>query len=117
MAAVSEEALERQRAHRRELYYWYKEHGICTRCQGEAIPGKTLCPDCMKKRRQQAKRWRKEHPDAHKDRYYRLKSEGKCVQCGETAKPGLTLCKKCMDKLVERQHVRRIRKRVREGKA
>ena len=117
MAALSEEALERQKARRRELRQWYKEHGICERCRGETMPGKTLCPDCLRKKRQQTAKWRKAHPNAKTEWYMRMKAEGRCVICGEMARPGLTLCKKCAEREAERQQVRRIRRRVREGRA
>lgn len=101
----------------RELYDWYKSHGICVRCRIRgAQPGKTRCLLCMsddadyyeahKNRRDEAK-----HREQQKSYYQRRKEAGICPKCGKR-KPvsGGVFCGICRAKSRERMRERRIKK-------
>ena len=62
----------RQRARR-------KRDGICYRCQGTAIPGRTRCVDCQEWHRQFAKEWRAKRRKLVYDHYGRV-----CQCCKST---------------------------------
>lgn len=57
-----------------------KTNGLCACCKGPAIPNKTRCEGCSKKRSEQNKYWRKkrkenELPDDDKGEYKMTKEE------------------------------------------
>lgn len=121
MSAVSAEARAKQNAAHREMYHWYVEHGICTRCGEQAVPGRTLCAKCKRKQRKyldKADPDRSKHRQYNRDRRARLKAEGKCTWCGKAdAIEGQTLCPQCKKKMDETRTVYAIRKRIkREAK-
>lgn len=48
----------------RERYYWLKAHGICVQCgQADAEPGRTKCPACRERHRQQCHKYAAAHAD------------------------------------------------------
>lgn len=116
MAAKSPEARERYHKYLRELYRWYKDHGICTYCKRvPAEPGRTQCKACTKRikarrdRQDPGREKRNARTNAWRER---MKAEGRCVNCGSPAVPGRTHCKACAKKQKESSQVRQIRKRI-----
>ena len=81
------------------LYWWYKAHNICTQCRKEeAVPGRTLCPECAEKSRARAAERRAAKRDEinreQKERNKRMKEKGLC-RCGRPARPGKVQCLEC----------------------
>lgn len=116
MAAVSQEAKDRQTKGRKELVAMYKEHGICPRCKNWSEPGRVYCKNCMKKIRAKQK-LRDPTGEIHRqycrDRRKRLKEAGLCVHCGKKlAIAGQVLCKECNAKNRESQIVYNINRRL-----
>lgn len=70
----------------------YKQAGRCLWCGAEPVKGNTLCPECVRKRR---------------DRYLRMRIMNVCVQCGKPAQRNRQLCFDCAIKNAERQRVYR----------
>lgn len=89
-------------------YYWYKEHGICTRCHAEdAIKGQSLCPECRDKCNAKAKetyterkaRTRERDKQNSKALYAERKASGICVRCGKRSpQEGKLSCTQCLIK-------------------
>lgn len=77
--------------YRKENYDFFKEHGICTRCNKEFVePGKTMCPSCIEKHNKYSKNRYNENievnkrmRESNKKRYYMLKESGICTDCGK----------------------------------
>ena len=114
MAAVSEYARKRERERNREIYAWYKEHGICPRCKRTwAAPGRVCCEECLKEKRIETMKFGGEYNARKcKERRERLKAQGLCVRCAKKAEPGKVLCTKCARKNLEAQQVRLMRRRI-----
>ena len=74
----------------KDLYYWYKDHGICTKCGREnAEPEKTMCSECLEKNRKYDKK-------RYKDPKYREQQKIRCKTYRERKKAsGLCKCCKC----------------------
>lgn len=111
---VSREARDRQNAHSRELYQWYKAHGICPKCKTEwAAPGRVFCLDCLKKKRAEImKNGSDYNMQKCRERREKLKAQGLCVSCGKKAVEGRVLCQVCARRNNEAQQVRYIKKRL-----
>ncbi len=113
MAAVSKEAQERERQANRELYLWYKERGICTKCKKRyAAPGHVTCEACLKKHREYEKRYSERKAIKQKEVREQRKAQGLCVYCGRKAVKDRVLCVECARKGSEAQQVRKMRKRL-----
>lgn len=74
----------------------YKQAGRCLWCGGEPVKGNTLCPKCVRKRR---------------DRYITRRLNGICTQCGKPAQKDRNLCFKCAVKNAENQRKYREEKK------
>jgi hypothetical protein len=106
MAAKSDAARERNNALSLEIYYWYKERGICPRCGcGIAEPGRVYCARCYQRIRNQKDR---RDPGCVKRKAYsrerreRLKAAGLCVDCGKArAVEGRIRCQRCEERMKE----------------
>lgn len=118
MAAVSKEAKEYNNRLHRERHAWYKEHGICPRCQNWAEPGKLYCRRCYKRIRavQDKRDPTHELRNAYqKERRARLKAAGLCTRCGKRAThDGQVLCEHCKVKNKESQIKYNIRKKLKQ---
>lgn len=89
-------------------YYWYKEHGICTRCHVEdAIKGQTRCANCAEIQREKSKERYQQTKEYHiayskrwsKATYEERKSSGICVRCGKRPpQDGKLSCTQCLIK-------------------
>lgn len=89
----------------KELYLFYKSHGICVKCgQNKALKDHTLCGECTYKNNELAvKRYRKqteEQKEVHNKYLRELRRKrienGICIQCGSRkALQGLQLCMEC----------------------
>lgn len=106
MAAKSDAARERNNALSLEIYYWYKERGICPHCGcGIAEPGRVYCARCYQRIRNQKERndpGRVKRKAYSRERRERLKTAGLCVDCGGAkAAKGRTRCAKCEGKMKE----------------
>jgi len=116
VSAVSEAAKERQRQAHRELYYWYRDHGLCPRCKTQFNkPGRVYCEKCAEKNNQATLAYR--DPEANKQRcktrYQEWKAKGICVTCGKRkAIHGLTQCDTCKKRNIQSQQVRKMKKRL-----
>ena len=113
----------KRNAERREVYHYYKEHGICVEChQEEAAKGKTRCLYCLSKRAEQRREreskltkeelaekncTRREKGKALRD--YR-KANGLCDICG---KPVYKNYSKCYEHYI---YYKRYEKKRREKK-
>lgn len=107
----------------KELYNWYKEHGICARCGGaDAVKGKTRCVTCADKEAELHRRyWERQKKDKdrakkkaeyfrayQKERYKRLKEAGLCVDCGKPqTKASTVYCLECYVKYNRRREARK----------
>lgn len=92
----------------RELYQWYKEHGICVRChRTDAAYGFVSCPDCLyKNRMEKAKTRTQEHTrQLDKERANKHRAAGLCIKCSKPAEPGRVRCRLCL--LRARQYQRK----------
>lgn len=108
--------------YKKDNYNFYKAHGICTYCTKErAVPGKTLCEDCLEKKRVRERKRYENNPDLkeiHKKNfqkfYYGKKEEGLCVNCGKKkAYNGSVFCYECMlrSKRVCKEYETNVRKK------
>ena len=116
--ARSPESIEQRRAYNREMYWWYRDHGICPNCRrAYSEPGRSLCKACA--RRQKALADRNDPGGVVRNEKLRewraqKQAEGLCSQCGKNkAVEGRTYCAKCLKYFKEYQQVRRIRERIR----
>lgn len=117
MLLKSDKAKAHEKAYKKELYHWYRDHGICFECKRrDAEPGRMLCAACKRERALRA-----EHRDPGgekrkaylRERYARLKAEGLCVDCGRRkAQEGHVHCARCLKKKQELREVARIKKRI-----
>lgn len=90
---------------RRELYQWYKERGICIRCQTNKAIGGILCPACREKnnllRRGKPHKPLTQEQKARNNQWRVDKrkkniADGICTYCGKyKALPGLRMCFGC----------------------
>lgn len=118
MAAVSKDAKKNKEVYWHEIYYWYRDHGICPRCRVASTFGKVTCDECLKKiNRQNAHRVENgEYKRRSKERRERLKAQGLCCNCGKRkAVENRVLCTTCAKKNKEQQQVKRIRDRIKEA--
>lgn len=84
-------------------YHWYKDHGICVCCgKQDAIPGRTMCDDCLELKRAENKK-RRESPkvqdamQAYRKRHWQERIEqGLCPKCGKPLYEGRKLCYECV---------------------
>lgn len=83
-----------------------KENGLCTRCGHKAIPGRSMCPSCTLKNRQQA--------EAHSQKIGRISFDerGNGTYCFRCCKPvarlGKKLCNGCYEEMVQQAaHMRK----------
>lgn len=95
-------------------YHWYKDHGICVCCgKQDAIPGRTMCDDCLELKRAENKK-RRESPkvqdamQAYRKRHWQERIEkGLCPKCGKPLYEGRKLCYECV--LKNRRRVKQYR--------
>lgn len=96
----------------KEIYRWYKEHGICVNChQEEAIPGRVYCPECAAKNAESDRKWynkkmadpqyRETVREKKKASYQRRKDNGICVYCNNPATHRI-YCYECFVKVKRR---------------
>lgn len=118
MAVVSEEAQARRREMWKDLYRWYKEHGICPRCKNWCEPGMVYCASCYRKVRNYKKRREKNgisNSEQCRERRERLKAAGVCVACGKRpATGGKTTCNVCEAKRRESREAYNLRQRLKK---
>lgn len=87
--------------HSQEVYYFYKAHGICTKChQEDALRGHVLCAVCKAKQTQYNhdyyEQTRTQRAIDDKAAYEANKLNGICVACKcRPARSGKTTCEKC----------------------
>lgn len=114
MAAISEYARERERQRNKEIYAWYKNHGICPKCKKTwAAPGKVYCEACLVIKAAETMKYGGEYNARKcKERRERLKSKGLCVVCAKPAETGKVLCEKCARRNAEAQQVRKMKRRI-----
>lgn len=122
MAATSEQAKANNRRISLESYYNYKAHGICWKCKTRWVePGRTYCEICKRKVKAEADRrdpGREKRKTYCRGRTARLIEAGLCVTCGRVpAREGKRQCAKCANKKNEANRMRRLKQRVREGRA
>lgn len=101
---------EQQKAYRREVYAWRKEHHICVECGKEdALPGSVKCLQCKMIRREQEQRryeqhkndaeWKAKKLEKQRLYYKQTREQHKCIRCfkpiPESEDNGQTLCKRC----------------------
>lgn len=103
------------REYKSERYALLRDAGLCPRCKGDPVPGRTYCRACLdrkaeEKRNQHAtptpaqrKQRRKSNAAWMRAKRRRLKREGLCVDCGGAIDTRLTRCKRCRDALAARQ--------------
>ena len=78
----------------KESYSWYKEHGFCTRCCNEkAMPGKTICEDCARKKAEYARIYREKKKSEDPDAFRKGKRESRDSTREKRSKQGV--CEKC----------------------
>lgn len=95
----------------------YKKAGICTSCGSEeAEPNKTMCFECLEKRRINSRRYRekmtleerkeakRKKSEAAKILYAKRKKEGTCVICGKRKSVKWALCLDCYVKRERKKH-------------
>lgn len=100
-------------------YWWYKEHGICTRCHEEPVKyGHSMCWRCLANRRDYDKiryheqgrsdKWKNQVRESAKARKASRESAGLCVQCGKSAPmDGIKTCETCTERNRQRLRQRR----------
>lgn len=77
-------------AYNKELYDWYKENHICTKCgQADAAPHRSKCEECLAKDAERAAQRRerlgiKGKSSTTRDKYREL---GLCIFCGKPRTP------------------------------
>ena len=110
--------MDNRKEYQRELYYWYKSHGICYNCKIRPVEeGKARCLVCKMDLRERQKTYRDNMTEdqrdkmrkATNDRKARLRAAGQCVDCGKRpAANGRIRCSVCLRKDRERQKQRNI---------
>ena len=78
-----------KRERRAERYQMAKMLGVCVKCHKPAIPGRTLCPDCVARK-----------AERQKGRGRRRGEEGRCPVCGRTLSSDYRYktCPVCLEK-------------------
>ena len=114
----SPEAVARARAYCREMYWWYRDHGICVYCKkAYAEPARSRCRFCARK--QNARAARKDpghvaHNATMKAWRAQKRAEGMCSRCGQRkATEGYKSCASCREYQKEYYLARRVRERIR----
>ena len=96
---------EKHNEYRRDHYKTLKLLHRCVRCGSPSNPGNVLCPDCLKKQREQnAKR---------QNRAIELRAQGLCT-CGQELHPRRNKCYTCM--LKRREYSQNYRARITDRK-
>lgn len=111
---------EKMNEENRKRYWYYKEHGICTKCgQRDAMYGFSLCEECSYKMIMQKQEYQKNLTKERRDRINQLSRErkarfrekGLCSACGRKVNDTrYKLCLEC------RLAARRYHKKAREDK-
>ena len=77
----------------KEVYQWYKAHGICVRCHGrEAEPYRVLCLECMEKQmKYESTRIidKEKKAKQQRERMKKRKEQGICYKCKRKATHGV----------------------------
>lgn len=95
---------------KKELYDFYKSHGICVICGQEyAEPNRVRCIDCLLKQKKKPTEQAYKHTQWLKRRRDLLYAFGVCVQCGKrNAVKGRTSCNVCLAKSKQRSKNKRL---------
>lgn len=100
----------------KELYEWYKAHGICVTCKREpARKGRVQCTACAGLRAVTQKSYNECNKERIKERNKRVtekrKAEHRCVDCGRPLPDGQTtfICRECTTKRATRKRLRKAR--------
>ena len=115
--AKSEAARRKNNETRKEIYRWYKEHGICTMCgRAYAEPGRVYCAPCNRKynaRRAQLDPGNEKHKAYNRQRKADLIAQGLCVWCGKRPHAeGHRMCPTCRAKDRESKQKWNIMQRI-----
>ena len=95
---------------RAEEYQFYKNLGICVRCNKNAAePNKVMCLECADKDSEYGKKKRNKNANELRtkdlNKYYELKSKGICTYCKKKmAMEDKTKCEKCLAKIRNKRH-------------
>lgn len=83
----------------KDIYRWYKSHGICVKCHHEdAIIG-VHCYECWTKRHEYDNNNQKSRIERAKKRRYDLVNQGLCPDCGnKNQNNGTIVCDMCRSK-------------------
>ena len=77
----------------KEIYQWYKEHGICVRChKRDAEPHRVKCFECAEQQRivdSKRVRSKEEHAKQQREITRRKKEQGICYRCKKKATHGV----------------------------
>lgn len=87
-----------------------KSEGLCRSCRKKKVAeGHTYCPDCLAKRREQGKEYRRKKNKVDLDRNERP-NYGLCYICGEVIDRQGRVCKKCAEKMTKNLPEKRYNK-------
>ncbi len=109
-----------KKAKNREEYYWYKEHGICTRCRQNKVyspRSNTMCLQCLEDQKEYKKNKKTSTEERHRHnmhlkRYHELLTAfGVCIVCAKRdAAKGNVCCDICLAKIRIKDERRRRQK-------
>lgn len=96
----------------RELYWFYRERGICVNCgQTWAEPGKSRCKACEEKHKVSKSIYDPTGDKRRAQRQARIDA-GMCIDCGRPVEPGSHRCRRCIDMRMDSTRKYRITKRL-----
>ena len=88
-----------------ERYKYFKEKGICPRCEQRPIQeGLARCTICAK----EGRGTNKVKNERQRKEYRHLKAWGLCVRCKKEARPGRTRCEECAEHAKKLQRMKPI---------
>ena len=117
MPRVSDAARRRNNETKKEMYRWYKAHGICPACgRVYAEPGTIYCATCYRKikaRRAQLDPGSEMRKLYNRNRKADLIARGLCTWCGKRPPiEGQRLCRACREKDKQSKEKYIIRQRI-----
>lgn len=90
-------AINRKNMLARQRYHERIELGICSKnCGRTALPGKTMCAECLNRQRQWQTAHRQELNEHKRQREREHIAAGLCRRCSAQAVKGKTLCDRCL---------------------
>jgi hypothetical protein len=95
----------------KELYYFRKKLGLCTRCGKKAYKNFSLCLDCRDQHNYLNKKYREKLDNTYyKNRYEKNKKYSKennlCIKCLKNKTENFKICEECRKKI----RIRKIKK-------